>query len=38
MCTSPRGTVRMSIGPLNEDAHVDVAIEAVNGIAAGVKQ
>jgi cysteine desulfurase family protein len=27
------GTVRLSIGPLNEGAHVDAAIEAIRGIA-----
>ena len=36
MRTSPRGTVRMSIGPANTDEHVDAAIEAVAEIAAHV--
>lgn len=27
------GTVRLSIGPLNEEAHVDAAIEAIREIA-----
>ena len=33
MGTSPRGTVRMSIGPLNEAPHVEKAILAVEAIA-----
>ena len=33
MGTSPRGTVRMSVGPLNEAAHVEAAIAAVTDIA-----
>jgi selenocysteine lyase/cysteine desulfurase len=37
MGTSPRGTVRMSVGPLNKSEHIDVAIEAVASIAAGVR-
>jgi len=31
--TSPRGTVRMSIGPMNTLAHIEAAIEAVGSIA-----
>jgi len=34
MGTSPRGTVRLSLGPFSEDAHVDAAIKAVREIAA----
>jgi selenocysteine lyase/cysteine desulfurase len=33
MGTSPRGTVRLSVGPLNTAAHIETAIEAVGGIA-----
>jgi selenocysteine lyase/cysteine desulfurase len=32
--TSPRGTVRMSIGPMNQQADVDAAIAAVTSLAA----
>ena len=38
MGTSPRGTVRMSVGPLNVDEHIDRAIEAVGAIAAEARQ
>jgi selenocysteine lyase/cysteine desulfurase len=31
--TSPRGTVRMSIGPMNERQHIEAAIDAVASIA-----
>jgi len=34
MGTSPRGTVRMSVGPMNEAAHIEHAIQAVEAIAA----
>ncbi|MEW6071505.1 MAG: aminotransferase class V-fold PLP-dependent enzyme [Planctomycetota bacterium] len=34
MGTAPRGTVRMSIGPMNVAAHVETALEAVAAIAA----
>jgi len=34
MGTSPRGTVRMSIGPANKESDVDAAIRAVTEIAA----
>ncbi len=34
MGTAPRGTVRMSCGPLSEDAHVDAALRAMESIAA----
>jgi len=34
MGTSPRGTVRLSLGPISEDAHLDAAIKAVREIAA----
>ena len=29
-----RGTVRMSVGPMNTEAHIDHAIRAVEAIAA----
>ncbi len=32
MGTTPRGTARMSVGPLSEDAHIDAAIKAVQAI------
>lgn len=32
--TAPRGAVRMSVGPLNQAAHIESAIEAVGEIAA----
>ncbi len=32
--TSPRGTVRLSIGPFNTEAHIDRAIAALRHIAA----
>ncbi|MDJ0763084.1 MAG: aminotransferase class V-fold PLP-dependent enzyme [Myxococcota bacterium] len=34
MGTSPRGTVRMSVGPINKQSDIDAAIEAVREIAA----
>jgi selenocysteine lyase/cysteine desulfurase len=34
MGTAPRGTVRMSVGPLNVDEHINAAIEAVRDVAA----
>jgi len=34
MGTGERGTVRLSVGPLNEDAHIDRALQAVAEIAA----
>ena len=33
MGTSPRGTVRLSVGPMNTMEHANAAIEAVEGIA-----
>ncbi|HUK64683.1 MAG TPA: aminotransferase class V-fold PLP-dependent enzyme, partial [Dongiaceae bacterium] len=36
MGTGERGTVRLSVGPMNERAHVDAAIAAVSEIAAEV--
>ena len=33
MGTGERGTVRLSVGPMNERAHVDAAVEAVKEIA-----
>jgi cysteine desulfurase family protein len=33
MGTSPRGTVRMSVGPMNEEADVDTALQAMADIA-----
>ncbi|MGD2217960.1 MAG: aminotransferase class V-fold PLP-dependent enzyme [Gemmatimonadales bacterium] len=33
--TTPRGTVRFSVGPFNTEAHIAAAIEAVAEIAAG---
>lgn len=38
MGTSPRGTVRMSVGPMNVDSDIDAAIEAVSEIAAAAPQ
>ena len=35
--TGERGTVRFSVGPMNERAHVDAAVEAVKEIAAEVQ-
>jgi len=35
MGTAPRGTVRMSVGPMNRPEHIDAAIRAVQEIAAG---
>ena len=35
--TSPRGTVRFSIGPFNTEEHIDTAIGAVKEIAANRK-
>jgi len=37
MGTGERGTVRLSVGPMNERAHVDAAVEAVKEIAAEVQ-
>ena len=34
MGTSPRGTVRMSVGPMNEASHIEAAIRGVQDIAA----
>jgi cysteine desulfurase family protein len=34
MGTAPRGTVRMSVGPMNKQEHIDAAIKAVVEIAA----
>jgi cysteine desulfurase family protein len=36
--TSPRGTVRLSIGPMNVVEHVDAAIKAVEEIAAAARR
>ena len=36
MGTSPRGSIRMSVGPLNEQDHIDQAIAAVTTIAGRV--
>ena len=36
MGTGERGTVRLSVGPMNERAHVDAAVAAVTEIAADV--
>jgi len=33
--TTPRGTVRFSVGPFNTTEHIDAALEAVAAIAAG---
>jgi cysteine desulfurase/selenocysteine lyase len=33
--TTPRGTVRFSIGPFNTEAHIDRALEGISTIAAG---
>lgn len=38
MGTSPRGTVRMSVGPMNEMRDVEAAVQAMEEIAAGVRQ
>jgi len=35
MGSAPRGTVRMSVGPMNRPEHIDAAIRAVQEIAAG---
>jgi cysteine desulfurase family protein len=36
--TSPRGTVRMSLGPMNELQHVEAAIDAVGSIAVSARR
>lgn len=36
MGTSPRGTVRMSVGPMNQPSDIDAAIVAVNEVATNV--
>jgi selenocysteine lyase/cysteine desulfurase len=37
MGTTPRGTVRMSVGPMNEMSDADAAIEAMKEIAASAR-
>jgi selenocysteine lyase/cysteine desulfurase len=32
--TSPRGTVRFSVGPFNTDEHIEASVRAVGEIAA----
>ena len=34
MGTAPRGTVRFSVGPLNESDHIDAAIHGITELAA----
>jgi cysteine desulfurase family protein len=34
MGTAPRGTVRLSVGPMNRSEHIDAAVEALRSIAA----
>ena len=38
MGTSPRGTVRMSVGPMNELRDVEAAVQAMGEIAAGARE
>lgn len=38
MGTGERGTVRLSVGPMNQDAHIDRALQAVAEIAADARQ
>jgi cysteine desulfurase family protein len=36
--TAPRGTVRMSVGPMNQDGDIDAAIGAVEQVASAVRK
>lgn len=38
MGTSPRGTVRLSVGPMNSSEHVEAAIRAMESIAADARE